>query len=74
MQKMSKTFIIYQKSSPTKNKPLKEELENCSSYLKEEFVILKNIKIILCLGRIAFNSSCKLLGIKGVKFFHGNYF
>jgi len=57
--------------SPPQNKPLKEELDNCSSFLKEESAILKNVRVIVCLGRIAFDSCCKLLHIKGVKFAHG---
>ena len=57
--------------APPQNKPLKEELDNCLPYLKEELSILKNIKIIICLGKIGFDSCCKLLHIKGIKFTHG---
>ena len=57
--------------APPKNKPLKEELENCSTYIKEELHILKDIKVIICLGKIAFDSCSKILGIKGAKFSHG---
>jgi uracil-DNA glycosylase family 4 len=57
--------------APPQNKPLKEELDNCLPYLKEELSILKNIKIIICLGKIGFDSCCKLLNIKGTKFAHG---
>ena len=60
--------------APPQNKPSKEELDNCSSYLKEEMSILKNVKVIVCLGRIAFYSCCKLLQIKGAKFGHGKLF
>jgi len=57
--------------APPQNKPLKEELDNCSSFLKEELVLLKNVRVIVCLGRIAFDACCKLLHIKGAKFSHG---
>ena len=60
--------------APPENKPSREELNNCSSYLKEELSILKNIKVIICLGKIAFDSCCKLLDIKVVKFSHGKSF
>ncbi len=60
--------------APPNNKPLKEELENCSLYLEEEISLLKNVKVIICLGKIAFDSCCKLLHIKGVKFSHGKSF
>lgn len=57
--------------APPQNRPLKEELDNCSSFLKEELVLLKNVRVIVCLGRIAFDACCKLLNIKGAKFSHG---
>ena len=60
--------------APPQNKPLKEEISNCSSYLEEELTILNNVKIIVCLGKIGFDSCCKLLQIKGIKFSHGNSF
>ena len=60
--------------APPQNKPLREELDNCSSYLKEELEILTNVKVIICLGRIAFDSCCKLLDIRGIKFSHGRTF
>lgn len=57
--------------APPDNKPLKKELENCFSFLEEELVILKNVRVIICLGRIAFETVSKLLHIKGAKFSHG---
>lgn len=60
--------------APPQNKPTKEELENCLPYLNEELLILKNVKIIICLGRIAFDTCCKLLNISDVRFSHGNVF
>jgi len=60
--------------APPQNKPLKDELDNCSSYLKKELSLLTNVKVIVCLGKIAFDSCCKLLHIKGIKFSHGKSF
>ena len=60
--------------APPQNKPLREELDNCSIYLKEELEILTNVKVIICLGRIAFGSCCKVLDIRGIKFSHGKTF
>ena len=57
--------------APPQNKPLKEEFDNCFPYLEEEIQILKKIKVIVCLGKIAFDSCCKLMDIKGAKFAHG---
>jgi uracil-DNA glycosylase family 4 len=60
--------------APPDNKPLREEIHNCSSFLEKELSLLKNVRIIICLGKIAFDSCCKLFNIKGEKFSHGKTF
>lgn len=60
--------------APPKNKPLRQEIENCSPYLERELKILRQVRVILCLGKLAFDSCCRILKIKGIKFFHGNLF
>ena len=73
--KLIETYITAAvRCAPPQNKPLKEELENCSNYLKEELRLLNNVKVIICLGKIAFDSCCKLLDVKGIKFAHGKSF
>ena len=57
--------------APPQNKPLRKEFENCFPYLEKEFDLLKNVKVIICLGRIAFDTCCRLLVIKRKKFSHG---
>ena len=60
--------------APPDNKPTREELDNCFPFLVQELEILQNIKVIVCLGRIAFDTCCKLLDIKHAKFSHGAKF
>lgn len=60
--------------APPQNKPIREEFENCFPYFENEFTILKNIKVIICLGKIGFDTVCKLLKIKKEKFSHGKIF
>ena len=60
--------------APPDNKPTREELDNCFPFLIEELNILQNVKVIICLGRIAFDTCCKLLDIKHAKFAHGAKF
>lgn len=60
--------------APPQNKPTRIEFENCFPYLSAEYSLLKEAKVIVCLGRIAFDTCCKLLSIKGVKFSHGKTF
>ncbi len=56
--------------APPKNKPTNKEIKMCSSYLEEELTSLKNIQVIICLGRIAFDAVCNILKAKKVKFAH----
>lgn len=60
--------------APPENKPTREELYNCFPFLEEELKILQNVKVIVCLGRIAFDTCCKLLDMKHVRFSHGTKF
>jgi len=60
--------------APPKNKPTKEEMETCSDYLHQEYQILKNITVILCLGKIAYDAACKLIKVKPEKFGHNKLF
>ncbi|WP_320408944.1 uracil-DNA glycosylase [Candidatus Nitrosotenuis chungbukensis] len=62
------------KCAPPQNKPTKEEINTCSDYLYEELFLLKNVKVIICLGKIAFDALKSILGVKQQKFFHGNNF
>lgn len=47
--------------APPKNKPVRQEFLNCRPYLKEELKLLKNIKVILALGSIAFHQYLDIL-------------
>ncbi|MFN3655200.1 MAG: uracil-DNA glycosylase [Candidatus Nitrosotenuis sp.] len=56
------------------NKPTKKEINTCTNYLRQEILLLQNVKVIICLGKIAFDALKQILGIKNQKFFHGNSF
>ncbi|MEM3159791.1 MAG: uracil-DNA glycosylase [Nitrososphaera sp.] len=60
--------------APPDNKPLPEELANCSRYLSAELGILRNVQVVLALGKIAFDAYCKASGAKGLAFSHGARF
>jgi uracil-DNA glycosylase family 4 len=51
--------------APPGNKPLPEEVENCRPYLLRELDLLKNLKIIVPLGHIAFTQTLKSLRLTG---------
>ena len=58
--------------APPANKPSPEELNNCQPYLEREIKILKP-KVIVCLGRIAFERILKIYSVRSseMKFGHG---
>lgn len=57
--------------APPDNKPLTIELMNCSQYLVSELQILKNIKVILMLGKVGFDAYCRAAGLRKLRFSHG---
>ncbi len=61
--------------APPNNKPTTAELNNCQSYLERELEIIKP-KIVVCLGRVAFERILKIYGLRisSYKFSHGAIF
>ena len=55
------------KCVPPEDKPLKKELDNCSNFFNNEIELLKNLKVIVCLGKIAFDA-CKYFYKKKINF------
>jgi uracil-DNA glycosylase family 4 len=41
--------------APPGNKPTPEELRNCAPWLDQEMKLLENLRVVVCLGRIAFD-------------------
>ena len=56
--------------APPDNKPSPEELNNCQPFLEREIQALQP-RIIVCLGKIAFDRILKILALRGLKFSHG---
>ena len=61
------------KCVPPFDKPTNQELTQCFKYLNRELNILKELKIVVALGKIAFDSCLKLFDLKkrDFKFYHG---
>jgi uracil-DNA glycosylase len=64
--------------APPDNTPKRSELENCASHLDEEISLLSNLRVTVCLGRIAFDGYLQHLERTGqcnrkprFKFSHG---
>ncbi len=47
--------------APPQNKPRPEELRNCRPYLEKELNLLKRVRAVLALGRIAFDTTLRLI-------------
>lgn len=58
--------------TPPANKPTPEELNNCQPYLEREIELLKP-KVIVCLGRVAFERILRIFSMRdsNFKFGHG---
>jgi uracil-DNA glycosylase family 4 len=57
--------------APPDNKPLPEELANCRPFLLRELELLRNLKVVVCLGRIALDSYSRAIGLPRQDFGHG---
>ena len=75
--KLNNAFITTTlKCVPPEDKPLKKEQENCFKFLNQEISFLKNIKVIVALGKIGFASCINIFKknydfSKNAKFSHG---
>lgn len=64
--------------APPGNKPLPTEIRNCAAFVDEEIAILKNLRVVVCLGKIGFDGyvahllrTGKISSRKGLVFRHG---
>ena len=62
--------------APPGNRPTRDEFDRCHPYLEQELAVLSGVRVILCLGRIAHASTCRLLGVRPAAepFAHGRAF
>ena len=67
--------------APPGNKPAPEEQRNCAHFLDEEIGLLRNLRVVVCLGKIAFDGflaharrSGQLTSRTGMAFAHGAEF
>lgn len=56
--------------APPDNKPTNEELNTCQPFLEREIQIIQP-KVIVCLGKIAFDRILKIFSLRNLKFSHG---
>jgi len=49
---------------PPANKPTPEERDNCLPYLRRELRLLTNVRVIVCLGKFAYDGLARAVGLK----------
>lgn len=52
--------------APPDNKPLPSEIANCAPYLDRELALLKNLKVVVALGKIGFDAYLNYLKRNGI--------
>lgn len=52
--------------APPANKPTREEIRNCREYLERELDVLKNVQVVVALGKVAFDVYLSILRDRGV--------
>ena len=52
--------------APPGNKPTPEEVRNCRSYFERELDLLPNVKVVVALGKLAFDNYLDVLKTRGV--------
>ncbi|TVP39109.1 uracil-DNA glycosylase [Candidatus Nitrosocosmicus arcticus] len=63
------------KCAPPMNKPTNVEISNCSLFLISELKLLKSTAVVIVtLGKMAFDTYCKLNDIRGLKFKHNSVY
>ena len=59
--KLKSTYITnILKCVPPEDKPLSNEIENCANFFNKEILSLKKLKVIVTLGKVAFDNCIKL--------------
>ena len=52
--------------APPGNKPLPEELSNCRTFLEREIDALRDVKVVVALGKIAFDTYLGIMKSRGI--------
>lgn len=56
------TAVIH--CAPPANKPSREEIENCRPFLAREVAVLDRLRVVVALGRLAFDAAIGMIGLE----------
>jgi uracil-DNA glycosylase len=66
-QKLTGAYITAAvRCAPPDNKPLPVEFRNCRPYLERELDLLKNLRVVVALGKLAFDAYLTILRDRGI--------
>jgi uracil-DNA glycosylase family 4 len=57
--------------APPDNKPLPDETERCSQFLRRELELLTRVQVVVALGKFGFDAYLRERPLRGAKFGHG---
>ena len=58
--------------APPDNKPLPDERESCRAFLQREMALLRDLRVVVCLGGFAYDAACVEFGVRPrPRFGHG---
>jgi len=53
--------------APPDNKPLPDEIAACRPFLEQEIALLSNLRVVVALGRVAFDLALRLFAVQGAE-------
>jgi uracil-DNA glycosylase family 4 len=60
------------KCAPPGNQPSTDERDACAPYLSREFELLRELRVVVCLGAFGYEAACRHLGVaRRPRFGHG---
>ena len=66
--KLSDAYIAAAvRCAPPENKPSRREIENCQPHLEDEIAALRDLEVIVALGRIAFDTYWRVMRRRGLR-------
>ena len=52
------------KCAPPGNQPSTDERDACAAYLSREFGLLRDLRVVVCLGAFGYEAACRHLGVR----------
>ncbi len=74
LQLLDSYIVALAHCAPPRNKPSRDEILNCREHLLYHISAMKQAKVYLALGQMAFSNLCQIFELRGLKFAHNQEF